>query len=31
LKALSRDGNTILLDDLHEGIRRELYKEGRSM
>jgi hypothetical protein len=29
LMALSRGGNTILLDDLEEGIRREFLKEGR--
>ena len=29
LMALSRGGRTILLDDLEEGIRRELLKEGR--
>lgn len=30
LKALSRDGSTILLDDMDEGIRREFLKEGRT-
>ncbi len=30
LMALSRGGRTILLDDLEEGIRRELRKEGRA-
>jgi len=29
LMALSRGGNTVLLDDIDEGIRRELLKEGR--
>lgn len=29
LMALSRGGNTVLLDDIEEGIRRELLKEGR--
>jgi ATP-dependent 26S proteasome regulatory subunit len=31
LMALSREQTTILLDDLHEGIRRELLKEGRAV
>jgi hypothetical protein len=31
LMALSRGGNTILLDDIHEGVRREFLKEGRSV
>jgi len=31
LKALSRNNNTILADDLEEGIRREFLKEGRTM
>ena len=31
LKALSRHDNTILSDDVEEGIRRELLKEGRSV
>ena len=30
LKALSRGGSTIVQDDLEEGIRRELRKEGRT-
>lgn len=30
LKALSRSANTILLEDVHEGIRREFHKEGRT-
>jgi hypothetical protein len=30
LMALSRGGSTVLLDDLEEGIRRELLKEGRT-
>jgi hypothetical protein len=30
LKALSRGGNVILQDDLEEGIRRELLKDGRA-
>ncbi len=30
LKALSRGGRTILLEDLEEGIRRELHEEGRA-
>jgi len=29
LRALSRGSNTILLDDMEEGIRRELVKEGK--
>ncbi|GAB7025101.1 ATP-binding protein [Geotalea toluenoxydans] len=31
LKAVSKDSTTILLDDVEEGIRRELYKEGRAI
>jgi len=31
LKALSRNGETILLEDVEEGIRRELLKEGRTV
>lgn len=31
LKALSRQENTILLEDLEEGIRRECLKEGRTV
>lgn len=31
LKALSRDEATILLEDVEEGIRRELVKEGRAL
>jgi hypothetical protein len=31
LMALSRGGNTVLLDDIEEGIRRELLKEGRAL
>jgi len=31
LMALSRGGNTVLLDDIEEGIRRELLKEGRVL
>lgn len=31
LKALSRNNNTILLEDIEEGIRRELLKEGRTI
>mgnify|MGYP001592169856 CR=1 FL=1 len=31
LKALSREEATILLEDVEEGIRRELVKEGRSL
>jgi hypothetical protein len=31
LKALSRNENTILLEDIEEGIRRELLKEGRTV
>jgi hypothetical protein len=31
LMALRRGGNTIMLDDLDEGIRRELRKEGRTV
>lgn len=31
LKALSRGNATILLDDMEEGIRRELLKEGKTM
>lgn len=31
LKALSRKGATILLEDLEEGIRREFQKEGRTV
>lgn len=31
LKALSRNGNRILLEDIEEGIRREVLKEGRTM
>lgn len=31
LKALSRNDNTILLEDIEEGIRRELLKEGRTI
>jgi hypothetical protein len=31
LMALSRGGNVILQDDLEEGIRRELLKEGRAV
>jgi ATP-dependent 26S proteasome regulatory subunit len=31
LKTLSRNGTTILLDDLEEGIRREFLKEGRTV
>ena len=31
LKALSRDEATILLEDVEEGIRRELVKEGRTV
>ena len=30
LRALERLGNRILLDDLEEGIRKELWKEGKS-
>jgi ATPase family protein associated with various cellular activities (AAA) len=31
LMALSRGGSTVLLDDIEEGIRRELLKEGRVL
>jgi hypothetical protein len=31
LMALSRGGSTVLLDDIEEGIRRELLKEGRTV
>jgi hypothetical protein len=31
LKALSRNENTIMLDDVEEGIRREFLKEGRTL
>jgi SpoVK/Ycf46/Vps4 family AAA+-type ATPase len=31
LKALSRNDNKILLDDLEEAIRREFLKEGRTV
>ncbi len=31
LKALSRNGDTILLEDMEEGIRREFLKEGRPL
>jgi SpoVK/Ycf46/Vps4 family AAA+-type ATPase len=31
LKAISRNGNTILLEDLEDGIRREFVKEGRTV
>ncbi|WP_019498217.1 AAA family ATPase [Pseudanabaena sp. PCC 6802] len=31
LKSLSRNENTILLEDIEEGIRRELLKEGRTI
>ena len=31
LMALSRGGSTVLLDDVEEGIRRELLKEGRVL
>jgi SpoVK/Ycf46/Vps4 family AAA+-type ATPase len=30
LKALSRGARTLLLDDVEEGVRRELLKEGRA-
>jgi hypothetical protein len=31
LKALSRGARTLLLDDVEEGVRRELLKEGRAV
>jgi SpoVK/Ycf46/Vps4 family AAA+-type ATPase len=31
LKALSRQGDTILLEDMEEGIRKEFLKEGRTV
>ncbi|MGX2040185.1 ATP-binding protein [Methylocaldum sp. MU1018] len=31
LKALSRHSDTVLLEDIEEGIRRELLKEGRTL
>ena len=31
LKALSRNGNIILIEDIEEGIRREFFKEGRAI
>jgi ATP-dependent 26S proteasome regulatory subunit len=31
LKALSRGGNAILLEDVEEGMRREFLKEGRVL
>lgn len=31
LKALGRGGSTLLLEDVEEGLRRELLKEGRSL